>query len=110
LVVSHAERMEGRYDGRISIHHDVWEIVPRPEGKCVVTSKLAYKIKHVVDGSINKYKERFVARGFSQQEGEEYDETFHSISIYTSIIYLATSMGWILRQMDIKTDFSQWSN
>jgi hypothetical protein len=27
--------MEGSYDGRISIHHDVWEIVPRPEGKSV---------------------------------------------------------------------------
>ena len=41
------------------------EIVPRPEGKSIVTSKWIYKIKHVVDGSIEKYKEIFVARGFS---------------------------------------------
>jgi hypothetical protein len=40
-----------------------------------VTSKWIYKIKHVVDGSIDKYKARFVARGFSQKEGEDYDET-----------------------------------
>jgi hypothetical protein len=46
--------------------NDVWEIIPRPEGKFVVTSKWVYKIKHVVDGSIDKYKERFMARGFSQ--------------------------------------------
>jgi hypothetical protein len=43
----------------------VWDIVPRIEGKFVVTSKWIYKIKHVVDGSIKKYKARFVARGFS---------------------------------------------
>jgi hypothetical protein len=46
--------------------NDVWEIVPRPEGKFVVTSKWVYKIKHTVDGSIDKYKAGFVARGFSQ--------------------------------------------
>jgi hypothetical protein len=46
--------------------NDVWDIVRRPEGKSVVTSKWIYKIMHVVDGSVEKYKARFVARGFSQ--------------------------------------------
>jgi hypothetical protein len=41
-----------------------FSLVPRLEGKSVVTSKLIYKIKHVADGSIEKYKARFVARGF----------------------------------------------
>ena len=45
--------------------NDVWEIVLRPEGKSVVTSKWLYKIKHGADGSIEKYKASFVARGFS---------------------------------------------
>ena len=35
--------------------NDVWDVVPRPEGKFVVTSKWIYKIKHVADGSIKKY-------------------------------------------------------
>ena len=56
--------------------NDVWDIVPRPEEKSVVTFKWIYKIKHVVDGSIEKYKARFVARGFSQKEGIDYEETF----------------------------------
>jgi hypothetical protein len=56
--------------------NDVWEVVPRPEGKSVVTSKWIYKIKHAADDSIDKYKARFVARGFSQKEGEDYDKTF----------------------------------
>ena len=58
----------------------VWHVVMRPEGKSIVTSKWLYKIKHVVDGSIEKYTARFVARGFSQMEGVDYDETFASSS------------------------------
>ena len=41
--------------------NDFWDVVPRPEGKSIVTSKWIYKIKHAVDGRIEKYKERFVA-------------------------------------------------
>ena len=43
----------------------VWEVVPRPEGKSTVTSRWLYKIKHAIDDSIEKFKARFVARGFS---------------------------------------------
>ena len=58
----------------------VWEVVLRPEGKSVVTSKCLYKINHVADGNIKKYKDQFVARGFSQVEGVDYDETFVSVA------------------------------
>jgi len=76
--------------------NDVWEIVPRPEGKSVVTSRWLYKIKHGADGSIEKYKAIFVARGFSQKEGVDYDETFAPVARYTSIrsiIAIASTMG-----------------
>jgi hypothetical protein len=43
--------------------NDVWDIVPRLEGKSMVSSKWIYKIKHVVDGNIEKFKARFVAEG-----------------------------------------------
>jgi hypothetical protein len=33
--------------------NDVWEIVPRPEGKFIVTSKWVYKVNHAVYGSVN---------------------------------------------------------
>ena len=45
--------------------NEVWEVVPRPEGKSVVTSKWPYKIKDVADGSIEKYKAWFVVHWFS---------------------------------------------
>jgi hypothetical protein len=88
--------------------NEVWEIVPRPKERSVVTSKWVYKIKHAADGSMDKYKARFVARGFSQKEGEDYDETFAPVARYTSIraiISLVTSMGWNLHQMNVKTSF-----
>jgi hypothetical protein len=47
------------------IKNDVWEIVPRQKSKDVVSSKWLFKIKHVADGSIEKYKARFIAQGFS---------------------------------------------
>ena len=34
--------------------NDVWDVVPRPEGKFVVTYKWIYKINHEADGSIKK--------------------------------------------------------
>jgi hypothetical protein len=36
--------------------NDVWEVVPRPVGKSVVTSRLLYKTKYATDGSIEKHK------------------------------------------------------
>jgi len=47
------------------VGYDVWEVVSRPKGKYVVTSKWIYKINHGVYGSVEKYKARFVARGSS---------------------------------------------
>ena len=88
--------------------NDVWEVVSRPEGKSVVTSRWIYKIKHVADGSIDKFKAPFVVRGFSQVEGFDYEETFALIARYTSIrsiIPIAAEMGWKIHQMDVKTTF-----
>ena len=83
-------------------------VVPRPEGKSIVTSKWIYKIKHAADDSIEKYKARFVAWGFSQKKGIDYEETFAPTARYTSIklvLALATVMKWKIHQMDVKTTF-----
>jgi hypothetical protein len=76
--------------------NDVWYIVSRPKRKSVVTSKWIYKIKHTVGGSIERHEMRFVARGFSQVEGIDYEETSPPLARYTSIrmiISPAKSMG-----------------
>ena len=74
---------DGRYQSIMK--NGVSDIVPKPEGKSVVSSKWIYMIKHVADGSIEKYKARFVARGFSQKEGIDYEETFAPVARYTSV-------------------------
>ena len=88
--------------------NDVWDVVPRPEGNSVITSKWIYKIKHAADGSIEKYKERFVARGFCQKEGIDYEEIFAPVARYTSIRSipaLVVVMKWKIHQIDLKTAF-----
>jgi hypothetical protein len=70
--------------------NNVWDIVPRLEGKSMVSSKWLYKIKHVVDGSNEKFKVRFVVRGFSlkgvdYEEQMDYEETFAPFAKYTFI-------------------------
>ena len=74
----------------------------------MVTSRWLYKLKHVADGSVEKYRARFVARSFSQIEGVDYDETFAPVARYTSIralISIGAEMGWKIHQMDVKTAF-----
>ena len=77
--------------------NDVWEIVPRLEKKSVMNSKWIYKIKHAAYGSIEKYKAIFVARGFSQKEGIDYEKKFTPMVRYTSImtiLALEAVMKW----------------
>jgi hypothetical protein len=88
--------------------NDVWEVVPRPEDKKVVGSKWIYKVKHATDGSVDKYKARFMAKGLSQREGVDYEETFALVarfSLIRAVISLATEKGWRVHQMDVKTAF-----
>ena len=51
------------------LKNDVWEVVWRPKDKSMVSSKWIFKTKNSVYGSIEKFKEIFVAQGFSHKEG-----------------------------------------
>jgi hypothetical protein len=93
---------------RSIIKNNVWDIVPRPKDKSVVSSKWIYKIKHAADGSVEKFKARFVARGFTQKEEIDYEDNFSPVARYTSIraiISLASVLGWKLHPINVKTTF-----
>jgi hypothetical protein len=78
------------------MQNDVWDVVPKPKEKYAVSLKWIYKTKHAADGSIEKYKEKFVARGFSQKERIDYEDTFSPVARYTlirTILSLATMMN-----------------
>eukprot|EP00253_Pinus_taeda_P029458 PITA_29458 len=90
------------------MRNSVWNVVPRPGDKSVVTSRWIYKVNQAADGSIEKHKARFVARGFTQVERIDYDETFSPIARYSSIISilaLLAQLGWKIHHMDVKTTF-----
>jgi len=88
--------------------NDAWEVVSRPQDRLVVGSRWIYKVKYVADGSVEKYKTRFVAKGYAQKEGIDYKETFAPVARYTSVrtmISLVAQMVWEIHQMDVKTTF-----
>eukprot|EP00253_Pinus_taeda_P026636 PITA_26636 len=58
----------------------VWDFFPRPQDKSVVSSRWLYKVKQVANGSVEKHKVRFVAWGFSQVKGINYDEKFSPVA------------------------------
>jgi len=77
------DSMVEEYDS--TMKKNVWELVPSVENKLVVGSRWIYKVKHVIDGSIEKYKAIFVAKGFSQVYIIDYEETFSLVERYSSI-------------------------
>ena len=88
--------------------NSAWEIVPRPVGKSIVGSRWIYKVKQAADESVENYKARFFARGFSQIEGIDYEETFSPVTQYSSIrmiLALSVQMRWHIHQMDVKIVF-----
>ena len=82
-----------------------WDIVPMPPGANPVSCKWVYKIKTKADGSVERYKARLVARGFTQEYGIDYEETFAPIAKVTPIRTLIASTAarkWPFYQMDVK--------
>jgi hypothetical protein len=94
------------------IRNNVWEVVPRPENKSVVSSRWLYKVKQAADGSVEKHKARFVAKGFSQVEGIDYEETFAPVARYSSIrSILALSADGMEDTSDgCEDNIPQWSD
>ncbi|GKV34843.1 hypothetical protein SLEP1_g43185 [Rubroshorea leprosula] len=90
-------------------NNNTWTLVPSPSPQTnIVGSKWVFKTKLHSDGSIDRFKARLVARGYSQVPGLDFDETFSPVLKPTTlrlVIALATTLSWPLRQLDVKNAF-----
>ena len=88
--------------------NNTWSLVPFHPLMNVIGSRWVYRIKRCVDGIVERYKACFVARGFGQQEGIDYSETFSPVVKQATIILvfsIAVSRNWRIHQLDIHNAF-----
>ena len=84
------------------------ELVPPPEGKNIVGSKWVLKVKRNSDGSLDRFKARLVAQGYTQTRGTDYEDVFVPVAKYStirSLLTLANAHNLEVHQLDVKTAF-----
>lgn len=87
-----------------------WELTKLPNGAKAIEGKWVYKRKTNSSGEITRYKARFVAKGFAQRYGRDYNETFSPVVRHSTIRFLlalAVKNGMKIYQMDAETAFLQ---
>nr|GEV19298.1 hypothetical protein [Tanacetum cinerariifolium] len=90
------------------IRLDVWELVPSPDGIKPLTLKWLFKNKHDEENTVIRNKTRLVVRGYRQEEGIDFEESFAPVAQMEAIrIFLAyvAHKGFTVYQMDVKTAF-----
>ncbi|GKA31563.1 putative RNA-directed DNA polymerase [Tanacetum coccineum] len=100
------QAMKEEYDALMK--NGTWSLVPRASNTNVVDGKWVYRLKRDKNGAITRYKARFVAKGFRQQPGIDFHETFSPVVKSTTIravLSLAVTNNWPLRQLDIQNAF-----
>ncbi|KAI3669337.1 hypothetical protein L6452_40570 [Arctium lappa] len=86
----------------------VWRLVPKPQGKTIIGTKWVFKNKKDEDGTVIRNKARLVTKGYRQEEGIEYDETYAPVARIEAIrMFLAYTAykNFTVYQMDVKTAF-----
>ena len=100
------EAAENEYQSLLK--KNTWELVERPKEKNVITCKWVFKVKRRADGTVDRYKARLVAQGYSQVEGEDFNDTFAPVARYSSIRYIlaiANQLNLEIHQSDLKTAY-----
>ena len=95
------------------IANNTWEYVrvdKVPKGRRALKSKWVYKIKYNKDGTIERFKSRFVVCGYSQRHGVDYDQAFSATMRMTSfrvLLALCVQLGMTIEHFDVSNAFTQ---
>jgi len=85
-----------------------WGLVELPKGKEVIRVKWVYKTKSNAEGKIERHKARLVVKGYKQQYGRDYEETFALVArmeTVRTVLSIAAQNKWKVYQMDVKSTF-----
>eukprot|EP00253_Pinus_taeda_P030808 PITA_30808 len=85
-----------------------WDLVELPNGKEVIGVKWVYKTKSNAEGKIERHKARLVVKGYKQQYGRDYEETFALVprmETVRAVLSIAAQNKWKVYQMDVKSAF-----
>eukprot|EP00253_Pinus_taeda_P005329 PITA_05329 len=88
--------------------NNTWELVPRPHDKNIIGTKWIFKNKLNENGEVIRNKAKLVCKGYAQQEGIDFEETFAPIARLKAIrMFLALSsfQKFKVYQMDVKSAF-----
>jgi hypothetical protein len=94
----------------LRIMNTLGPLIDLPKGKRALPLGWVRKVKMNLDGSINRYKSRLVAKGFRQRHGIDYHETYSATLKYKSLrtlLALAVQHDLSLRHLDVVTAFLQ---
>lgn len=86
----------------------IWDLVSLLKGKKIVGCKPVFSINHKADRSIEQYKERLVAKGYTQTYDIDYQETLspvEKLNIARVLLFLVANLDWPLHQFDVKNAF-----
>ena len=105
------DAMQQEYSSLTKNH--VWELIPLPENVKTIECKWHFANNYDIDSNVTKHKARFVAKGYSQQQGIDYKDTYSPttrLSTIRIILQIMANLGGIPKQMDIKTAYLKAPN
>jgi hypothetical protein len=98
--------MQAEYDSQVE--RGTFQIASLPYDQKAIGGKWVFKLKENPDGTIARYKARWVAKGYRQIEGRDFDETYAPVvrsDTSRMMLAIASVLGYQIRQFDIKTAF-----